>query len=181
MKLIFKNEKYIQIQCEKCGKIIKMDNDVTKNLILREEDNCYIMNDKVNVMGKECNIKPKCPKCKTEYDRITGINECVIVKDDPKPKTGFLNGLKKAFNESIEFEKEKQIEKERKSQEPIRCPKCGSTQITADKKGFGIGKAIAGDLVAGTVGGLVAGSMGKDKIIITCLNCGHKWKAGKKK
>lgn len=180
MKLIFKNEKYIQIQCEKCGKIIKMDNDVAKNLILREEDNCYIMNDKVNVMGKECSIKPKCPKCKTEYDKITGVNECVVVEDNPKPKKSFWSGVKKAFAESAEFEKRKQEEKERQAQEPIRCPKCESTQITSGKKGVSIGKAIAGDMIAGPVGAL-AGGIGKDKVIITCLNCGHKWKAGKRK
>lgn len=83
--------------------------------------------------------------------------------------------------QSVNAEKHKREEKQRQTQEPIRCPKCGSTQITANKKGFGLGKAVAGDLVAGAVGGLVAGSMGKNKVIITCLNCGHKWKAGKRK
>lgn len=62
--------------------------------------------------------------------------------------------------------------------EPIRCPKCGSTQITAGNKGFSTGKAIVGDIVAGPVG-LVAGNIGSKKTIITCLNCGHKWEAGK--
>ena len=60
----------------------------------------------------------------------------------------------------------------------IRCPKCGSTQITAGNKGFSVGKAVAGDVVAGPVG-LVAGAIGSKKTIITCLNCGHKWEAGK--
>ena len=28
----------------------------------------------------------------------------------------------------------------------IKCPKCGSTQITAQNKGFGLGKAAIGGL-----------------------------------
>jgi uncharacterized paraquat-inducible protein A len=59
-----------------------------------------------------------------------------------------------------------------------RCPKCGSTSISADKKGFGVGKAVMGAAVAGPVG-LVAGNIGAKKVRITCLNCGHHWEAGK--
>lgn len=29
------------------------------------------------------------------------------------------------------------------------CPKCGSTSLTANKKGFGVGKAVIGTAVAG--------------------------------
>jgi len=36
----------------------------------------------------------------------------------------------------------------------IRCPKCGSTQIAAGNKGFGLGKAAAGGLFLGPVGWL---------------------------
>ncbi len=32
------------------------------------------------------------------------------------------------------------------------CPKCGSTSLTANKKGFGIGKAVIGASVAGPIG-----------------------------
>lgn len=65
------------------------------------------------------------------------------------------------------------------AQTPVsKCPKCGSTSISADKKGFGIGKAVVGAAVAGPVG-LVAGNIGSKKVLITCLNCGHQWQAGK--
>lgn len=56
----------------------------------------------------------------------------------------------------------------------IRCPKCNSEQITSQKKGFGFGKAIAGIFVAGPLG-LVAGTVGANKIQVHCLNCGYKW------
>ncbi len=61
-------------------------------------------------------------------------------------------------------------EKTKKSNK-VKCLECGSTQITANKRGFSLGQALA----FGVIGGMV----GKDKIIITCLNCGHKWEAGK--
>ena len=61
---------------------------------------------------------------------------------------------------------------------PVTCPECGSEQITGNKKGFGVGKAIAGGLLAGGVG-LLAGFFGSGKIQVTCLKCGHSWAAGK--
>lgn len=60
----------------------------------------------------------------------------------------------------------------------VRCPKCGSTSITANKKGFSLTKGAAGVLAAGAIG-VVAAGHGKNKVIVTCLNCGHQWKAGK--
>lgn len=73
-------------------------------------------------------------------------------------------------------------QKENLSPEPmqkdnIKCPKCGSSQISANKKGFSAGKAVAGAVIAGGIG-LAAGSIGSDKVIITCLKCGHQFKPG---
>jgi tellurium resistance protein TerD len=59
----------------------------------------------------------------------------------------------------------------------IACKKCGSTQLTANKKGFGLGKAAAGGLLLGPVG-LLGGMLGGSKVRITCLKCGHDWIAG---
>lgn len=59
----------------------------------------------------------------------------------------------------------------------IKCPKCGSTQIHADKKGYSAGKAAAGVILTGGIG-LAAGAIGKNKIIITCLKCGNQFKPG---
>lgn len=61
----------------------------------------------------------------------------------------------------------------------ITCPKCGSDQITANKKGFSAGKAVVGGLLTGGIG-LAAGAIGSGKIKITCLNCGHEFKPGEK-
>lgn len=55
------------------------------------------------------------------------------------------------------------------------CPKCGSTSLSANKKGFGVGKAVVGAYIAGPIG-LVAGNIHAKKVWVTCLNCGHRWK-----
>ena len=75
-------------------------------------------------------------------------------------------------------EQAKQRIKENRSAGIAWCPKCGSTSLSANKKGFSLGKAAAGAFVAGPVG-LVGGTMGANKLEITCLNCGHKFKPGK--
>ncbi|MFZ4401485.1 MAG: CFI-box-CTERM domain-containing protein [Bacteroidales bacterium] len=64
--------------------------------------------------------------------------------------------------------------------EEIGCPKCGSTQLTTNEKGFSGGKAVAGAVLTGGIG-LLAGFHGKNKIIITCLACGKKFKPGEGK
>lgn len=59
------------------------------------------------------------------------------------------------------------------------CPKCGSTSLTANKKGFGVGKAVVGAAMTGGIG-LVAGNINRNKVKITCLNCGYQFKPGEK-
>lgn len=62
-------------------------------------------------------------------------------------------------------------------EELMQCPKCGSTQLSANKKGYSAGKAIAGVVLTGGIG-LVAGTFGSNKVTITCLNCGFQFKPG---
>ncbi|WP_315118311.1 hypothetical protein [uncultured Clostridium sp.] len=61
----------------------------------------------------------------------------------------------------------------------IRCPKCSSTQVHVQRKGIGVGKTAVGGMLAGPMG-LLAGGIGKNKIELTCLRCGHKFQPGKK-
>lgn len=55
------------------------------------------------------------------------------------------------------------------------CPKCRSTTIVYNKKGFGLGKAAVGGVLTGGIG-LLAGFIGSNKVLATCVNCGHSWK-----
>jgi len=60
------------------------------------------------------------------------------------------------------------------NQNNIHCPKCNSTQLFFDKKGFSGTKALVGGLLTGGIG-LLAGLHGKNDIIITCINCNNKF------
>jgi DNA-directed RNA polymerase subunit RPC12/RpoP len=64
-----------------------------------------------------------------------------------------------------------------KREEYICCPKCRSRELHTGKKGFSGGKAVAGALLTGGIG-ILAGTIGSKKVMITCLKCGHKFKAG---
>ncbi len=57
----------------------------------------------------------------------------------------------------------------------VYCPKCLSTSVSANPKGFGCvrGATDAAD-------GMIAGGIGSKKVICTCLKCGHKWKVDKR-
>lgn len=44
----------------------------------------------------------------------------------------------------------------------VRCPKCGSAKIHAEKRGYSIW----------------VGFIGSGNIVVTCLKCGHKFKPG---
>ncbi len=57
------------------------------------------------------------------------------------------------------------------------CPKCHSRQTTLANQRFGVGKAAVGAVLTGGIG-LLAGGIGRNKIIVTCLSCGNQWKAG---
>lgn len=60
----------------------------------------------------------------------------------------------------------------------LYCPHCGSSNLTANKKGFGVGKAVGGVILTGGIG-LLAGTIGSSKVVVTCLKCGEKTEAGK--
>ncbi|TGE35085.1 tellurium resistance protein TerD [Desulfosporosinus fructosivorans] len=59
----------------------------------------------------------------------------------------------------------------------MSCPRCHSTQVTAGKKGFGIGKALVGGVLLGPVG-ILAGFIGSKNMEFACLSCKERWNAG---
>ena len=114
------------------------------------------------------------------------------IKNSAKDLAGKgLDASKDIAEKGLEAAKEKREQKKLEEQELkdrikqmdkdgiVYCPKCYSTQVSANKRGFKMGRAVvAGTLTLGA--GLLAGAAGKNKIEVTCLKCGHKWKAGKK-
>lgn len=59
----------------------------------------------------------------------------------------------------------------------VRCPKCGCTQLSAQKKGMSGENACCGALLLGPLG-VLCGLQGANKVIVTCLKCGHQWSRG---
>lgn len=62
-------------------------------------------------------------------------------------------------------------------EDKLYCPYCGSSQLAANKNGFGAGKALTGAILTGGLG-LLAGFIGSGKVKVTCLKCGKKMNAG---
>lgn len=55
--------------------------------------------------------------------------------------------------------------------EMMKCPRCGSTSLSGNKKGYGVvGAALLGPI------GLVAGNIGSGKVMVTCMKCGYKFR-----
>jgi ribosomal protein S27E len=60
-------------------------------------------------------------------------------------------------------------------QHMITCKMCGSTQIAAGNRGFGLANATLGTLLVGPVGAL-GGFLGSASVRVSCLNCGYSWR-----
>ena len=58
----------------------------------------------------------------------------------------------------------------------LRCPHCGSTQITCRKRGFRWGLAILGFVLLSPLG-LLFGLIGSKRMIYTCRACGSRTKS----
>ena len=125
-------------------------------------------------------MKTQCPNCKNEQDvpkEYEGQNiKCLSCKT-PFLAKELVSIIHRSENHQTKKESSRITAKSEAS--PIKCPKCGSTQIMGNKKGFSGGKAVGGALVLGPLG-VLAGLHGSKKVVVTCLNCGHKWEPGKK-
>jgi len=60
----------------------------------------------------------------------------------------------------------------------VCCPKCGCDQLATAKRGMSITRGLLGWLTP-IPGGVLLGALGRNKIRVTCLKCGHQWTAGR--
>lgn len=123
----------------------------------------------------------ECEQCNKEFTDDSNKNyfsnkiycsECII---------GIREEAKKRNEERIkEIEQKRREIAERRKIPPSKvvCPRCGSDQFTAGNKKLSVGRAIVGNTLAGPVGAVLGGRSSK-QIMVTCLNCGKSWKAGK--
>lgn len=120
-----------------------------------------------------------CGYCGKSFVKQTVTNEIVVSSDTDIME--YKNGLDMP-SDSIRLQQAQIIQQQRQLEEQRRqydaqakCPKCGSTSLSGGKQGFGVGKAVAGAVLLGGVG-LLAGGIGANKTVVTCLNCGYKFK-----
>lgn len=65
--------------------------------------------------------------------------------------------------------------------EEVKCPNCGSNQLTTIKKDVEGKKQVAEAIISGAVAvltgfiGLLVGTLGSRKITFTCRECGHQF------
>ena len=62
--------------------------------------------------------------------------------------------------------------------EQVRCPVCGSPEISAVQSTYNPGCGCLGMLIFGWIG-LLLGLLGAGKVELVCRHCGAVWKAGK--
>lgn len=110
-------------------------------------------------------IMIKCPKC----EKVSKIRKTLAQKIN----TGYKLGGEGACSCGLAFD---EVYKD-PDEDRVKCPSCGSFQVSAGGKGFGLGKAAAGGLLLGPVG-LLGGLLGSKMTVITCLQCGYKWAPG---
>lgn len=60
------------------------------------------------------------------------------------------------------------------SENQLKCPKCGSTHIHIDKRGFDAKKACCGSILCGPFG-LLFGAENANELRKTCLDCKNSW------
>lgn len=132
-----------------------------------------------------------CPKCK-DYTLVKKPFWETIDLEQSLEKQKELQLMMQAQNlkaqqEQIALQQQQLQIQQAQFNAMLKCPKCGSTSITGQKKGFGVVKGGLGAAAGLATGGLAiaaigagAGNIGRKKVLCTCMNCGYRFKAGKK-
>lgn len=127
----------------------------------------------------------KCPCCgepleemKIDLDELHNIADTgspnpdyILAMNDLKAKDiiEYTERYNKLVNQQHEMEEQKNAEnlarqaKIEREQNTVRCPRCGSTQITTGQRGYS----------------LFSGFLGSNKTVNRCANCGYSWKPGR--
>ena len=94
---------------------------------------------------------------------------------------GMLNNENNKLSKmsSTDYSSQKLDELTFEDNDVISCPSCHNEQLSYNKKGFGVGKALVGVTLFG-LWGTLGGTIGQDEIYATCLKCGKKFKVRKK-
>lgn len=109
----------------------------------------------------------KCPMCKNNLETVNiSSDDFLTIRDASNCNRDLLFAMIKLHDDDpIEYELKiaqfREIAERKKADESKpRCPKCGSTSITAGQKGYSFW----------------TGFLGSNKTVNRCSNCGHTWK-----
>ncbi|MBY2478998.1 zinc-ribbon domain-containing protein [Clostridioides difficile] len=166
--------------CSECGTKI-FDIKIADESIIEEKEYDLKGIDLQHIMQETSFIKSSSVRRLKELTRID-LDDCRKILEEPYKKYYNENAdmLEEKRKKEDDISKIRRAKEEKKEKEKIACsPACGSTSLTAHKKGFGIGKAVIGATVFMPLG-LVAGNIGAKKVRVTCLSCGKQFWAGKK-
>ena len=161
---------------------------------------CLNCGDKLLDAAKKC---PYCGAKDKDFPTVdAGDKERIqqIISSVPHPKVGLeakwkvnLATKDMSLKDAIKYQAggnlRKQVEESQEEMQRIDqfdkdgipyCPKCHSTSLSANKKGFGIGKAVIGVALVSNPIGLIGGNINAKKVRVTCLKCGHQFWAGQR-
>lgn len=139
---------------------------------------------------RNAEIKIEQTPLRTEPNLIYRIESTPLVKVEneytPDKAEISFPGTSPSVQTAIPSVSSRRVIKENDEEDNVaRCPKCKSTSIVANQKGYSFTKSAvttaAMTPLAGLfspvilVGGLLGGFAGRKKIKVTCLKCGKKW------
>lgn len=122
----------------------------------------------------------KCPRCNeeltemnleiselAEIQRISQNPDYILAMNDLKSKDIIEFETKmENIRQQLNTRKEQNIHQKQATEREanqVKCPKCGSTQITTGQRGYSF----------------LTGFLGSNKTVNRCAACGHTWKPGK--
>lgn len=128
----------------------------------------------------------KCPHCEQIFlVRPPAQAKRPVVKAPPEESGSVLDDLAAASQGSTQYHPVSYAAQppmqyySPQASSAVRCPRCGHTQITSNRKGFGAGKTCLGLLLGCGIFSFLCGFLGSGKMFITCLSCGYQWRAGR--
>ncbi|WMI81848.1 hypothetical protein [Anaerotignum sp. MB30-C6] len=131
-----------------------------------------------DLLLKECEYDKEKAAIKLKKETGLKYRECLELLNAPYKK--YINAnptLTRELDNPFTQSREMQSIWSKEESTAAKCPNCGSTSLSANKKGYGFGKATIGLLAVGPAG-LLAGGIGAKGVTVTCLSCGHQFKAG---
>lgn len=159
--------------CSECGTKLNSNNSVKPDL-----ENGLPSIFQTDTDGKEINMLHVVCKYGTNTGRAYGYLKREYGVSKKQAKELFKQYKEQVASNNVSYtgvSRRTQLEESGQ----VYCPKCLSTSISANQKGFGFARGAIGATIGLDVG-LIAGGIGSKKVICTCLKCGHQWKAGKK-